>query len=98
MIEIREATAADWPAMWAFMRGIIRAGETFSWDTDTDEASARRQWMNPPPGRTFVAAADEAPCSARPRWAEPRRPGRARRGRRVRPAACNRGQTPNPGR
>ena len=58
-IEIREATAADWPAMWAFMRGIIRAGETFSWGTDTDEASARRQWMNAPPGRTFVAVASD---------------------------------------
>ena len=56
-VRIREATGEDWPAMWAFMRGIIRAGETFSWDTDTDEATARRQWMNAPPGRTFVAVA-----------------------------------------
>src|SRR6185312_15482911 len=59
IVEVREATGADWPAMWAFMRGIIRAGETFSWDTDTDEATARRQWMNAPPGRTFVAVAGD---------------------------------------
>jgi GNAT superfamily N-acetyltransferase len=58
-VGIREATGDDWPAMWAFMQGIIRAGETFSWDTETDEATARRQWMNAPPGRTFVAAADD---------------------------------------
>jgi len=58
-VRIREATGEDWPAMWAFMRGIIRAGETFSWDTDTDEATARRRWMNAPPGRTFVAVAGD---------------------------------------
>jgi GNAT superfamily N-acetyltransferase len=58
-MRIREATGDDWPVMWAFMREIIRAGETFSWDTHTDEATARRQWMNAPPGRTFVAVADD---------------------------------------
>jgi len=58
-VRIREAAGEDWPAMGAFMRGIIRAGETFSWDTDTDEATARRRWMNAPPGRTFVAVAGD---------------------------------------
>jgi GNAT superfamily N-acetyltransferase len=94
VIEIREATAADWPAMWAFMRGIIRAGETFSWDTDTDEASARSRWMNPPPGRTFVAVADDGTVLRHGRdGPEPRRSGGARRKRRVhgRPAPLGQG-------
>jgi GNAT superfamily N-acetyltransferase len=52
---IREATPSDWPAMWAFMEGIVRAGETFSWDRDTTEAMARQMWFPEPPGRTFVA-------------------------------------------
>jgi hypothetical protein len=28
-MQIREANIDDWSAMWAFMREIIRAGETF---------------------------------------------------------------------
>ncbi|WP_218004864.1 GNAT family N-acetyltransferase [Actinomadura macra] len=52
---IREATPHDWPRMWAFMEGIVRAGETFSWDRDTPEDLARVFWFPAPPGRTFVA-------------------------------------------
>ncbi|HEY3688336.1 MAG TPA: GNAT family N-acetyltransferase [Streptosporangiaceae bacterium] len=52
---VRAATAGDWPAMWAFMEGIVRAGETFSWDRDTTEERARAMWFPEPPGRTFVA-------------------------------------------
>ncbi|SDS32778.1 GNAT family N-acetyltransferase [Microlunatus soli] len=53
---VREAVAEDWPAMWAFMEGIVRAGETFSWDRDTTESQARQLWFADSPGRrTFVA-------------------------------------------
>jgi ribosomal protein S18 acetylase RimI-like enzyme len=52
---IRDATPDDWPAIWAFMRGIVAAGETFVWDRDTSEAGARSMWMHDPPGRTVVA-------------------------------------------
>ncbi len=54
-LTIRDATDADWPLMWAFMEPIVRAGETFSWDRDLDAATARRFWMQPPPGATLVA-------------------------------------------
>jgi L-amino acid N-acyltransferase YncA len=54
-VVIREATPDDWPAIWRFMRPIVAAGETFSWDQDISEAAARSAWMNEPPGRTFVA-------------------------------------------
>lgn len=57
-MEIRAATPDDWPAIWKFMRGIVTAGETFSWDTDTDEDAARSNWMHSPPGRTVVAVED----------------------------------------
>jgi L-amino acid N-acyltransferase YncA len=56
---IRDATPADWPAIWSFMREIVAAGETFAWDRDTTEAEARRHWCHEPPGRTVVAV-DEA--------------------------------------
>src|SRR5439155_17529439 len=52
---IRDATAGDWPAIWAFMRRIVAAGETFSWDRDTGEDQARARWFPAPPGRTVVA-------------------------------------------
>ena len=55
---IREATAGDWPAIWPFLREIVAAGETFSWDRDVSEAQARAMWMREPPGRTVVAADD----------------------------------------
>jgi L-amino acid N-acyltransferase YncA len=54
-MRIRKATLDDWPGMWAFMEGIVRAGETFSWDRDTTDVQARRMWFPEPPGRTFVA-------------------------------------------
>lgn len=53
---IREATPADWPAMWPFMRGIIAAGETYTYDRDASEEQIRSMWMLAPPSRAVVAA------------------------------------------
>jgi L-amino acid N-acyltransferase YncA len=55
---IRDATPDDWAAIWPFMRRIVAAGETFSWDRDIEEDEAREGWFPAPPGRTF-AAVDE---------------------------------------
>jgi ribosomal protein S18 acetylase RimI-like enzyme len=52
---IRDATADDWPQIWPFLRRIVSAGETFTWDRDVDEEQARAMWMHEPPGRTIVA-------------------------------------------
>jgi ribosomal protein S18 acetylase RimI-like enzyme len=52
---VRRATPADWPAIWAFMREILAAGETFTWDRELPEDAARERWMHRPPGRTVVA-------------------------------------------
>jgi GNAT superfamily N-acetyltransferase len=55
---IREASLADWPAIWAFMEGIVRAGETYAWDLDLTEDEARSfwfQWDGRPQGHTVVA-------------------------------------------
>ena len=56
---IRDATAADWPAIWGFLSRIVAAGETFTWDRDVSEERARAMWMHEPPGRTFVAVDDD---------------------------------------
>ncbi len=52
---IRDATPEDWPAIWPFLRRIVAAGETFSWDRDVGEERARAMWVHEPPGRTVVA-------------------------------------------
>jgi L-amino acid N-acyltransferase YncA len=54
-MQIRTATPADWPSIWPFMRQIVEAGETFSWDRDLSEAAARDRWYADPPARTLVA-------------------------------------------
>jgi GNAT superfamily N-acetyltransferase len=54
-VQIRDATAADWPAMWPFMSQIIRAGETYTYDRDLTEDAAKASWMLEPPDRTVVA-------------------------------------------
>ena len=57
-MQIREATAADWPAIWPFFRRIVEAGETYAYDPEMDEAEAGAMWMVGPPGRTVVALDD----------------------------------------
>jgi GNAT superfamily N-acetyltransferase len=41
--------------MWAFMEPIVRAGETYAWDTALHADAVRRMWFPAPPGRTVVA-------------------------------------------
>jgi ribosomal protein S18 acetylase RimI-like enzyme len=52
---IRDAGTGDWPAMWAFMRDIVAAGDTFCWDRGTTAEQARAMWCHQPPGITVVA-------------------------------------------
>src|SRR5262249_8742251 len=54
-MQIRAATATDWPALWPMLRDNATAGETYTWDPEIDEETARRLWMKEPPGRTVVA-------------------------------------------
>ncbi|MFI9530291.1 GNAT family N-acetyltransferase [Micromonospora rosaria] len=54
-MQIRDATAADWPAIWPFLREIVAAGETYTYPRDVTEDQARSIWLVPTPGRTVVA-------------------------------------------
>jgi L-amino acid N-acyltransferase YncA len=58
-MKIREATAADWAAIWPMLNTVGTAGETLTWDPGTTEARARAGWMREPPGRTIVAFDDD---------------------------------------
>ncbi len=52
-------TAADWPPVWSFLREIVAAGETFSYDPDMSESDARSMWLLTPPARTVVAVTED---------------------------------------
>jgi GNAT superfamily N-acetyltransferase len=56
---IRDARPEDWAAIWSFMRPIVAAGETFTWDRDITEEWARSMWLENRHGRAFVAVDDE---------------------------------------
>ncbi|THV28415.1 GNAT family N-acetyltransferase [Glycomyces paridis] len=58
-MQIRDARPEDWPAMWAFMRPIIQAAETYPWPPDTTESWARTYWIErPAPAAALVAVLD----------------------------------------
>jgi GNAT superfamily N-acetyltransferase len=58
---MRDATSDDWAAIWAFLRRIVAAGETYCYDRGLTEDQARRWWLLELPGRTVVAVgADHA--------------------------------------
>jgi len=52
---IREATEADWPAIWPIVEAVVQAGDTYTYPRDLDEPFGRTLWMPPPPGVTLVA-------------------------------------------
>lgn len=56
---VREATIDDWPSIWRFFNTIVAAAETFPYDPEMDERTARESWMVGAPGRTVVAVADD---------------------------------------
>ena len=78
-MEIREATAEDWPRIYPFWSAIVEAGETYAYPEGLSSAEAESLWMEKPPGLTVVAVGagdrggDEVLGSAK---MGPNRPGR----------------------
>ncbi|MGY2075805.1 N-acetyltransferase family protein [Blastococcus sp. SYSU DS0828] len=73
-MQIREATGDDWPAIHPIFRAVVDAGETYAYPAGLSSEEARALWMEPPPGRTFVAVdGDRVLGSAK---TGPNRPGR----------------------
>ncbi len=54
-IRVREATDADWPAIWPIVQAVARAGETYTYPRDLTEAGGKAIWMQASPGVTLVA-------------------------------------------
>lgn len=53
-MRIRRYEERDWPAVWAILEPIARAGETYAYPRDLSEADARRRWTGGSNG-VFVA-------------------------------------------
>jgi L-amino acid N-acyltransferase YncA len=47
----------DWNGIWPFLREIVRAGETYTWQKDVTEHDARARWFLPKPWQLYVAVA-----------------------------------------
>lgn len=92
MPTIREATEADWPAIWALFRVVVAAGDVFAYDEQTTEETARQLWFDPP-AACFVA--EENGTIIGTYFVRPNQPGRgdhvANGGYMVVPAARGRG-------
>lgn len=55
-LTIREAGAADHAALWAILKPMIRAGETYPLPRDMDREAALQYWFSP--GHTVFVAED----------------------------------------
>ncbi len=54
-MQIRTATAADWPQIWPFFDTIVQARETYAYPLDLTSERARGLWLQPPPDHVVVA-------------------------------------------
>ena len=73
MVVIREATEADWPAVWAMFREVVAAGDSFAYDEATPEGVARKLWFEPP---AVCHVADEDARVIGTYYVRPNQPGR----------------------
>ncbi len=73
-MEIREATAADWPKIYPFFARIVAAGETYAYPEGLSADEAGALWMERPPGHTVVAVDDAVVLGSAKMG--PNRPGR----------------------
>lgn len=72
MLTVREYTS-DWPALWAIMEPVFRAGETYAFDPAITEAEAQRVWIEVP-AATYVAV-DETGMLLGTYYIKPNQPG-----------------------
>jgi L-amino acid N-acyltransferase YncA len=71
---IREASGADWPAIFPFFRQIVAEGKTYAYPAGLTSDEARHLWMPGPPQRTIVAVEGEVVLGSA--LMGPNRPGR----------------------
>ena len=73
MLTVREYTSGDWPALWAIMEPVFRAGETYAFDPAITKAEAQRVWIEET-AATYVAV-DETGMLLGTYYIKPNQPG-----------------------
>lgn len=73
MLTLREATDADWPAIWALFHAVAVAGDAFAYDETTPESVARKLWFEPPAHAVVAEAAGRVVGTY---YVRPNQPGR----------------------
>jgi len=56
-MNIREITQDDWQQVWPIFSQVVRAGDTYGYETDTSETEAIKLWLKKP-AATFVCEED----------------------------------------
>ena len=74
MIDVREATDADWPRIHPVYAAVVADGTTYAFPEGQTLEEARPWWMEPPPGRVVVAHDGEVLLGSAKMG--PNRPGR----------------------
>ena len=64
-LQIRPYEPADWPAVWALLEPVFRAGETFPHDPAISEAEAQLAEGEPSQGASLAALLDRFPLVTR---------------------------------
>lgn len=73
---IRDATSADWPAIFPIYSQVMEEGRTYAFPTGQSLEEARSWWMEQPPGRTVVAVDEGSGRVLGSAKMGPNRPGR----------------------
>ena len=73
MIEIRPFEESDWPAVWALLEPVFRAGETYVFSPDISREEAHHVWIEMP-AAVFVAH-DEHQAILGTYYIKPNQPG-----------------------
>lgn len=53
-MNIREAEGKDWDLIWPIFNEVVKAGETYAYETETTKDQAEKIWLDAP-RKTFVA-------------------------------------------
>jgi L-amino acid N-acyltransferase YncA len=57
-MQIRPASAADWPALWPIIEAVVDAGETYVWQPTPSSDEMQRLWLEAAPWHVVVAELD----------------------------------------
>jgi len=58
-LRFRPAGEADWPLIWPVFEQVVRAGDTYAYDPDTDFEAGRALWLAGPPDQVWLVTDEQ---------------------------------------